>query len=78
MQNTQETKRNELAHHVGQVQSGISLVVWALESLAIDANPPESESQRFELMTGMVFVLEVLAQRLGDVYRELNEVTTAR
>ena len=77
MENTQETKCRELAHRVGQVLAGFSLVAWSLESLATDANPPESESLRFELMTGMVFVLEMLAQRLGDVYRELNEENPA-
>ncbi len=77
MENTQETKHNELAHRVGQVQAGFSLVTWALESLATNANPPESESLSFELMTGMVFVLEILAQRLGEVYRELSEENPA-
>lgn len=72
METTQITKRDELAQCVGQVQAGFSLVAWSLESLATGANPPEPESRQFELYTGMVFVLELLAQRLGDVYRELS------
>ena len=67
----------DLAFRVGKISSACLLMAWALEALATDANPPETECLRCELFTGMTFVLETLAQQMDDVYRRLNAENTA-
>jgi hypothetical protein len=66
-------ERQTLAGRVGNIQSACVAVAWALDLLATDAQPLETESERFELITGMSFILEMLAQQLGNIYGQLSE-----
>ena len=67
------TERQNLAGRVGNIQSACVAVAWTLDLLATDAQPLETESKRFELITGMSFILEMLAQQLGKIYGQLSE-----
>ncbi len=67
----------DLAFRVGKISSACLLMAWALEAMATNASPPPTESLRFELFSGMTFVLETLAQQMDDVYRTMHEVTPA-
>jgi hypothetical protein len=67
------SEREDLRREVGRLRSGVLLSAWTVAALNEGANEPESESLRFELAEGQSFVLELLADKLTDLYGKLNE-----
>lgn len=66
------TERQELATRVGHIETACIAVSWALDVLASDSQVQEKAGKRFELISGMGFILELVSRDLKDVYERLN------
>jgi hypothetical protein len=74
MEDEQRTvERQNVAREVGRLRSGVLLSAWAVSAMSEGMNLPDTTHQRFELYEGQSFVLELLAERLAEVYRHMNE-----
>ena len=68
IQNTKE--RQFLAQEVGSIRSGMLLIARTIE--AINEGDYPDNTRRFEIFEGMIFLIELLAEKLKDVYRRIN------
>jgi hypothetical protein len=61
----------EVTREISSIRSGILLTAWTIEALNEEAKP-ESRKREFELFEGTSFFLNLLAERLNDVYRKVH------
>ena len=73
MRSSLDSKRDDLSESIGYSRSACLLVAWALDTIASESNPPDSEVKKVELFEGMTFVMEAIAQNLNTVHGQLNE-----
>lgn len=57
---------------VAKTRSVCVLAAWAIESLIIDVNPPETKKRRFEVYEGVVYALELAVGALGEALETMN------
>ncbi|MCG8686224.1 MAG: hypothetical protein MI892_15200 [Desulfobacterales bacterium] len=67
IQNTKE--RQFLAQEVGSIRSGMLLIARTIE--AINEGDYPDNTRRFEIFEGMIFLMDLLAEKLKDVYQML-------
>lgn len=78
METTQEIALQDLALHIGKISTACLFIAWTIDTITTNANPPETETQRFEFFESINFILETMAKQLDDVHRRLNEEIPAR
>lgn len=79
METTKDAARHDLVNGIAKHRSALLVVAWALDALATEVNPSDSDSERMELYDGLVSIVELLAQQSHEVYGKLNkEIKPAR
>ena len=73
MENTQDTALQDLVNGIAKHRSSLLLVAWALDALATEVSPSDTDSERMELYDGLVGIVELLAKQSHEVYGKLHK-----